>query len=105
MKTKMRAATVVTLLTGMSLTRDEYRGIAKSINVPTGKDKEDTIQNIAKAVENDEVRLAVLMEIKPQYPDPTNPDPSMQPVFVGKQYNYKEPKVLWFMTDTPPPMP
>jgi len=88
----MNSTIVANLLNGLS--REEVRAIAQKLNVKRGKEKKDTVENLTNAIMNDGARFAVTVEVKAQYPDMANPDVNMPHVFLGKQYTYKESKVI-----------
>jgi len=88
----MNATVVSNLLNGLS--REEVRAVATKLQVKRGKEKKDTVQNLTNAIMDGGARFAVTVEVKPPYPDPQNPDTMMPCVFLGKQYTYKESKVM-----------
>ena len=85
-----------------TLNRDELRALATHLNVPRGKDKENTIANIKTAVANGtaHVKTIVYISTPPSPADAAaNPYAKGNTLFVKKFRNYKADKV---MTPVPP---
>jgi hypothetical protein len=55
-----------------------------------GSKKPNTL--LAEAIANGKARLAITVDIKPQYPDLDNPDIMMESVHKSRVYTYKERK-------------
>lgn len=97
-KTKLAKATVVNLLSGM--TRDEQRALAKRFGLKMGKSGKDTLENIAKAVEAEQIKFTAVVQIK-TVPDETSTYGQM--VYSRKIRNLtgKQDRVLTPMTAVP----
>lgn len=47
-----------------SMTRTELRAVAHRLNIPRGKDKIDTLQNLADAITNGDARFTAMITIR-----------------------------------------
>lgn len=72
---------------------EEAKQTLNTLGIPcTGTKKPNTI--LADAIMSGEaVRIAITLDIKPQYPDAANPDTMMPSIHKSRVYNYKVRKV------------
>lgn len=70
---------------------EEAKQTLDVLGIPcTGTKKPNTI--LADAIMGGKARLAVTLDIKPQYPDESNPDLYMSSAHKSRVYSYKERK-------------
>lgn len=75
-----------------SLTRDELRALATHLGVPRGKDKKNTVANLAAAVRDGKARVKTLVYISS--PPPDGQEYGGRTLLVKKFRTYKPDKVL-----------
>lgn len=82
--------TLITL-TLNSMSRDELRAVAQRLNVPRGKDKNNTIANLVNAIEQKTARFTLQFTIRPN----TDPNARFSPaIYCKKLRTHKTDKVI-----------